>query len=64
MVRRAYSPRPMPLVGEQKGSLREAGAGTAWEEEIGRRLQMIDAGLAKGRPFAEVVREIDRHLAE
>jgi hypothetical protein len=22
---------------------------------------MIDAGLAKGRPFADVVRDIDRH---
>jgi Putative addiction module component len=34
----------------------------AWEEEIERRITNIDAGLAKGRPFAEVVAEIDRQL--
>lgn len=42
----------------------EPGTEAAWEEEIERRVQMIDAGLAKGRPFADVVREIDRQLAE
>ena len=34
----------------------------AWEEEIERRIKNIDAGLAKSRPFAEVVAEIDRQL--
>ncbi len=34
----------------------------AWEQEIERRIQIIDAGLAKGRPFADVVRDIDRQL--
>jgi putative addiction module component (TIGR02574 family) len=34
----------------------------AWEEEIERRIKSIDAGLAKSRPFAEVVAEIDRQL--
>ena len=37
----------------------EPGAEAAWEEEIERRIQLIDAGLAKGRPFADVVGEID-----
>jgi len=37
-------------------------ANAAWEEEIERRLQMIDAGLAQGRPFTDVLRDIDRHL--
>lgn len=37
-------------------------ANEAWEDEIERRIQNIDAGLAKSRPFAEVVAEIDRHL--
>jgi len=35
---------------------------SAWEEEIERRINSIDAGLAKSRPFAEVVAEIDRQL--
>jgi putative addiction module component (TIGR02574 family) len=29
-----------------------------WEEEIERRIKSIDAGLAKSRPFAEVVAAI------
>jgi putative addiction module component (TIGR02574 family) len=40
----------------------DSGADAAWEQEIERRIQMIDAGLAKGRPFADVVRDIDRQL--
>ena len=38
------------------------GVDAAWEQEIERRIQMIDAGLAKGRPFADVLRDIDRRL--
>lgn len=34
----------------------------AWEAEIERRIQVIDSGVAKGRPFAEVLRDIDRQL--
>lgn len=34
----------------------------AWEDEIERRIHSIDAGLAKSRPFAGVVAEIDRQL--
>ena len=34
----------------------------AWEQEIERRIQLIDAGFAKGRPFADVLRDIDRQL--
>jgi hypothetical protein len=33
-----------------------------WEQEIERRIQLIDAGLGKGRPFADVLRDIDRQL--
>lgn len=33
-----------------------------WEDEIERRIKSIDAGLAKSRPFAEVVAEVDRQL--
>jgi hypothetical protein len=40
----------------------DSGVDAAWEQEIERRIEMIDAGLAKGRPFAEVVRDIDRQL--
>ena len=34
----------------------------AREDEIERRIKSIDAGLAKSRPFAEVVAEVDRQL--
>lgn len=37
----------------------DVGAGAAWEEEIELRIHKIDSGLAKGRPFAEVLRDID-----
>jgi predicted GTPase len=40
----------------------DVGADLAWEEEIERRIRTIDAGLAKGRPFADVLRDIDRQL--
>jgi len=40
----------------------DVGAETAWEEEIERRIHTIDSGLAKGRPFADVLRDIDRQL--
>jgi len=40
----------------------DVGAEAAWEEEIEYRIQQVDAGLAKGRPFADVLREIDRRL--
>lgn len=40
----------------------DVGAEAAWEEEIERRIQMVDAGLAKGRPFVDVLRDIDRRL--
>jgi putative addiction module component (TIGR02574 family) len=40
----------------------DTGVEAAWEEEIERRIQMLDSGLAKGRPFAEVLREIDDRL--
>lgn len=33
-----------------------------WEDEIERRIKSIDAGLAKSRPFTEVVAEVDRQL--
>lgn len=38
----------------------DVGAEAAWEEEIERRIHKIDAGLAKGRPFADVLGDIDR----
>jgi hypothetical protein len=34
----------------------------AWEEEIEKRIAAIRSGKAKGRPFAEVLREIDQQL--
>lgn len=40
----------------------DSDADAAWEDEIERRIQSIDAGMAKGRPFADVVAEVDRQL--
>jgi len=40
----------------------DVGAEAAWEEEIERRIEKIDAGLAKGRLFKDVLRDIDRRL--
>ena len=40
----------------------DVAAASAWEVEIERRIHSIDAGLAKGRPFADVLRDIDRRL--
>ena len=37
----------------------DVGAEAEWETEIERRIQMIDSSLAKGRPFAEVLQDID-----
>jgi hypothetical protein len=35
----------------------------AWEDEIESRIKLLDSGLAKGRPFAEVLKDIDCQLA-
>ena len=40
----------------------DLGVEAAWEEEIERRIRMVDSGLAKGRSLAEVLRDIDRKL--
>jgi putative addiction module component (TIGR02574 family) len=40
----------------------DPGAGDAWDREIERRIAVIDAGLAEGRPFAEVLQRIDARL--
>ncbi|MGD0261221.1 MAG: addiction module protein [Verrucomicrobiota bacterium] len=42
----------------------DTGAEAAWEEEIERRIRLVDSGLAKGRPFSDVLREIDRRLGK
>jgi putative addiction module component (TIGR02574 family) len=34
----------------------------AWDQEIERRISALDAGLAKGRPFREVLQDIDRRF--
>jgi hypothetical protein len=40
----------------------DVGAEAACEEEIERRIHKIDTGLAKGRAFADVLRDIDRRF--
>jgi len=37
-------------------------AESAWEDEIESRIKLLDSGLAKGRPFADVLHDIDRRL--
>ena len=49
---------------EKAEAFGDLGAEAAWENEIERRIHKNDAGLAKGRPFADVVREMDRHLGK
>jgi hypothetical protein len=34
----------------------------AWENEIESRIKLLDSGLAKGRPFVDVIQGIDRQL--
>src|SRR5207253_8338296 len=36
----------------------DSGVDAAWEQEIERRIQMVDAGLAKGRLFADGLRGV------
>lgn len=40
----------------------DTGVEAEWEEEIERRIQKIDEGLAKGRAFKDVLRDIDLRL--
>jgi hypothetical protein len=47
---------------EKAEAVGDIGAEAAWGEEIERRIHKIDAGLAHGRPFADVLQEIDRRL--
>ena len=35
----------------------------AWEDEIERRIESIRSGAAKGIPFAEALKEVDKRLA-
>ncbi|HTI72869.1 MAG TPA: addiction module protein [Candidatus Limnocylindria bacterium] len=49
---------------EKAVSFGEIGVEAAWEQEIEDRIQKIDAGLAKGRPFADVHRDIDQSLEQ
>ena len=47
---------------EKAEAVGDVGAEEAWEEEIERRIQKIDAGLAKGRAFADVLLDLDKRL--
>jgi hypothetical protein len=35
----------------------------AWEEEIEHRIAAIDSGVARGRPFVEVLADVDQNLS-
>ena len=47
---------------EQAEAFGNVDVDVAWDEEIERRVKLVDSGLAKGRPFAEVLQEVDRLL--
>jgi hypothetical protein len=49
---------------EQSEAVGEVDVEAAWDEEIESRIKLPDAGLAKGRPFADVIRDIDRQLGK
>jgi putative addiction module component (TIGR02574 family) len=49
---------------EKLEAVGEVGSAAAWDEEIERRIQKIDAGLAAGRPFADVLRDIDARFGK
>ena len=40
----------------------ERGAEQEWQQVIERRIALIDSGAAQGRPFREVLQDIDRRL--
>jgi hypothetical protein len=43
---------------------RDPGVDAAWEDEIERRIAVINKGIAKGYPFAEVLRDVDELLKQ
>lgn len=47
---------------EQAEAVGDLEVEAAWEEEIERRIELVDSGLAKGRSFTEVLRDVDRQL--
>jgi hypothetical protein len=47
--------------GEAAGDL---GAEAVWDEEIERRIHLVDSGLAQGRPLADVLADLDRRLGK
>jgi hypothetical protein len=44
---------------EAKGDVEVA---AEWEKEIEQRIQLVDSDLSKGRPFGDVLRDLDRRL--
>jgi hypothetical protein len=47
---------------ERSEAVSDVDADAAWEDEIESRIKLLDSGLAKGRPFADVLQDIDRQL--
>jgi hypothetical protein len=47
---------------EKSEAVGDVDVDAAWEEEIERRIKLVDSGLAKGRPLDEVLRDIGRQL--
>ena len=49
---------------EKVEAVGEVGSDAAWEEEIEQRIRKIDAGLASGRPFTDVLRDVDARFGK
>ena len=49
---------------EKAEAVGEVGSDAVWDEEIERRIQKIDAGLATGRPFSDVLRDVDARFGK
>jgi hypothetical protein len=47
---------------ERSEAVGDVDVDVAWEDEIESRIKLLDSGLAKGRPFADVLLDIDRQL--
>lgn len=48
---------------EHAEAMIDTDAEAAWEAEIERRVRLIDSGVAKGRPYTEVLRDTDKRLS-
>ncbi len=54
----------MFTVMERSEAVGDVDVDVAWGDEIESRIKLLDSGLAKGRPFSDVLQDIDRQLGK